>query len=298
MFLYCRQQSKNEMRFLIFLILTVMITTMTAQEVVELPYQDAENVTWKGGENAYYSKDWETDVITNVSKPVLEVYRPAKVNGVSVVIAPGGALYAHSIESEGRLVAKWLAEKGITAFVLKYRLIPTDGDGVKQLAKDGEKEGSVAEKVSKVLPYSIKDALAAIEYVRKAAGTYGLDTARIGLIGFSAGGAVAMGVAYDHQTENRPDFLVPVYAWTDVFEVQSAPKKAPPMFVVCATDDPLGLAGGSVEIYNSWLESGTSVAMQMYSQGGHGFGMRKQGLPSDNWIERFYEWMLAEKLLD
>ena len=113
-------------------------------------------------------------------------------------------------------------------------------------------------------------------------------------MGFSAGGAVTMGVAYNYDKENRPDFIVPVYPWTTALPVQVAPKDAPPMLVICASDDPLGLASGSIELYSSWLTAQKTVGLHMYAKGGHGFGMKKQNLPSDNWIQLFYDWSIAE----
>ncbi|MFT6993618.1 MAG: acetyl esterase/lipase, partial [Maribacter sp.] len=123
---------------------------------------------------------------------------------------PGGGLYALSIKSEGTDVAKWLNKKGITAFVLKYRLVPTGDDGVKEYSKDSQSENKVEQRVGEVLPLSIADGLSALSYVRQNAETYNLDVNKIGFMGFSAGGAVAMGVAYNYTSENGPDFVVPV----------------------------------------------------------------------------------------
>lgn len=266
-----------------------------AQEIINLPHENAEGTTWVGDEKAYYSKLWQNDVVTNVSAPTMEVFRPEKPNGTSVIIAPGGGLYALSITSEGTDVAKWLNEKGITAFVLKYRLVPTGEDGVKELNDDGTTNPArVGQRVMPVLPYSYADGLSAIAHVRENAEKFSINPKKIGFMGFSAGGAVTLGVAYNYTAANRPDFLVPVYAWTLVMPVQEVPADAPPMFVICASDDPLGLAPGSIELYSSWLAADKPVGMHMYAKGGHGFGMKKQDLPSDHWIERFYDWSVAE----
>ena len=264
-----------------------------SQEVIELPFKEAGQVKWIGDEKEYFSQIWQTQVVTNVSVPTMQVFKPdvTKSNGTSVIIAPGGGLYALSINSEGNEVAKWLNKKGITAFVLKYRLVPTGEDGVKEVMQIGEK---IIETVAPVLPLSIKDGLAAVEYVRKNSESLGIDPKKIGFMGFSAGGAVTMGVGYNYSPDNRPDFLVPVYPWTSAMPVSECPKDAPPMLIICATDDPLGLAGGSIELYSSYLNAGKKVGLHMYAKGGHGFGMRKQGLPSDNWISRFYDWSVAE----
>ncbi len=274
---------------------------LNAQEIIKLPNTEGPPVTWETPENAYFSDIWEVNVVTNVSEPTMQVFRPKEeINtGTAVIIAPGGGLFALSINSEGNDVAKWLNAKGITAFVLKYRLVPTGEDGVAEIENDASKEPEkFIERVNTVLPYSIADGLNAIKYVRENANTYGVDPNKIGFMGFSAGGAVTVGVGYNYAEESRPNFLVPVYYWADVVPLEKPKEDAPPMFLVCASDDPLGLAKGSIALYSSWLEAGKSVALHMYSKGGHGFGMRKQGLPSDTWIERFYDWSKTQNLVN
>lgn len=285
------------MRILSTLLLLAFLITLQAQEIIKLPHEEVKGVLWDRSEQSFYSEDWDNEVVTNVSEPTMQVFRAKEPNGTAVIIAPGGGLYALSIKSEGTMVAKWLAEKGITAFVLKYRLVPTGDDGVKDLSKDGGTPDLVAKKVGQVLPFSIDDALAAISHVRENAEEYGVDQKKIGLIGFSAGGAVTMGAGYNYSALNRPDFLGPIYAWTKVFDVVDPPSDAPPIFIMCASDDPIDLAPGSVEIYNSWLKAKKPAALHMYAKGGHGFGMKPQGLPSDHWIERFYEWLQGQDLV-
>ncbi len=266
-----------------------------SQEVIPLPFDKPSEVRWEGDSKAYYSAIWDTRVVTNVSVPTMQAFLPENPNGTAVIIAPGGGLYALSIHSEGNDVAQWLNGKGIAAFVLQYRLVPSGEDGVREISELGANNpAGLMENVAAVLPYSIADGLQAIRYVREHAAELGIDPGKIGIMGFSAGGAVTMGVAYKYEAGTRPNFLVPVYPWTTAMPVKEAPKDAPPMLVVCATDDPLQLAAGSVALYNSWLEAGKAVGLHMYARGGHGFGMKQQGLPADHWIDRFYEWALAE----
>lgn len=278
---------------LFFLILLFILPTM-AQKIIKLPVTEKdETVDWAKKEKDYFSEIWQTQVVTNVFKPTMEVFKPEQENntGAAVVICPGGGMYALSINSEGNDVAKWLAKRGVTAFVLKYRLVPTGEDGTADLNTDGAR---VIIKAGNLLPLAISDGLNAVEYVRTNAAKYGIDTNKIGIMGFSAGGAVTMGVTYNYEEKNKPNFIVPVYAWMDILPMSAAPKDAGPIFVVCATDDPLNLAPASVNLYNSWLTEGKSAALHMYSKGGHGFGMRKQNLPSDQWIDRFGEWLAIE----
>jgi len=262
-----------------------------SQEIIKLPYTTPKDVTYEGEEKMYFSKRWNKPVISNVSKPTMEVFRPdASINnGTSVIIAPGGALYALSINSEGTDVAKWLNKKGITAFVLKYRLVPTKGDATEEVKTNFNKT-----KVTTVLPLSINDGLNAISYIRKNAEKLNIDRNKIGFMGFSAGGSVAMGITYKCNDTNKPNFIVPIYAWMTVLSKNEVPKNAPPMFIVCASNDKLALS--NVDLYSDWIKADKTAELHMFSKGGHGFGMIKNNIPADNWIQHFYEWTLVEKI--
>ncbi len=288
-------------KILFTLLVTGGLLTSMAQEVIELPYEDIEGVTWHRDEMRYYSEVWQTTVVTNVSKPTMTVHRPSvdRNTGTAVVIAPGGGLWGLSINSEGVDVANWLVSKGVTAFVLKYRLVPSGDDGTREIneAFASDPEGTMKQ-VRKVLEYSVQDGLNAVQYVRENAETYGIQPDKIGFMGFSAGGAVTMGVGYEYEARNRPNFLVPVYPWTDAQPVKPPKEDAPPMHIICATDDGLGLASGSIALYNSWYKAEKSVEMHMYSKGDHGFGMKTQGFPSDTWIQRVYDWAVVEGIIE
>ena len=282
---------QNHLFLITFSLLIITHTTMFAQEIIQLPItKEDANISWDKAESNYYSKIWDTQVVSNVSKPSMEVFRPVQgtENGTAIVICPGGALYAHSITSEGDQVAQWLAKKGVTAFVLKYRLVPTGEDATQDVEDDGK---MVIPKAKKMLPLAVSDGLHAMEYVRANAATYGIKEDRIGIMGFSAGGAVTMGVALNYKTKNKPNFIAPIYAWTAVMDAYEVPTDAPPAFVLCASDDELDLAAGNVDIYSAWLKAGKSAELHMYSTGGHGFGMRTKNLPSDNWIELLSDWL-------
>ncbi|HST21115.1 MAG TPA: alpha/beta hydrolase, partial [Blastocatellia bacterium] len=148
-----------------------------------------------------------------------------------------------------------------------------------------------------VIPLAFADGLAAVSYVRKHATEFGISPTRIGLMGFSAGGTVTASVAFTYTAENRPDFVAPIYAYMGAVKETVVPKDAPPMFIAAATDDQLGLAPDSINLYGKWLAAKKPVELHMYSKGGHGFGMRKQNLPSDQWIERFGDWLQVQGLL-
>ena len=129
-----------------------------------------------------------------------------------MVICPGGGFMALSINSEGNDVAKYLAAKGVTAFVLKYRLAHTGDDAQQEFAALYADRQKFQQTVGKVVPLSVADGLAAVTYVRQHASEWGVSPDRVGIIGFSAGGAVTAGVAFHYTPEGRPAFVAPIYA--------------------------------------------------------------------------------------
>ncbi len=280
----------------VLLVLAVMAGTVGAQDVIPLypgvlPGSAGENYL----EKKYFSNVWKTEVVTNVTKPTLTVYKPAGAgNGQAIVVCPGGGFMALSIDNEGVDVAKWLAARGITAFVLKYRLAHTDGDATQEFMTLFPDRNKFDELTAGVIPLSISDGLAAVAYVRKHATEWGVAADRVGIIGFSAGGTVAAAAGLRYSPESRPAFVAPIYAAAAMFRSTPVPADAPPMFLSAATDDQLGLAMDSIGLYEQWTGAHKSVELHMYAKGGHGFGMKKQGLPSDEWIDRFGDWLESQ----
>ncbi len=134
-------------------------------------------------------------------------------------------------------------------------------------------------------------------YVRKHATEWGLAPDRVGIIGFSAGGTVAAAAGFGYTPESRPAFVAPIYAAASSMKNTPVPSDAPPLFLAAATDDQLNLAPDSTQLYAQWTAAHKSAELHMYAKGGHGFGMRQQGIPTDHWIERFGEWLDARGLL-
>jgi acetyl esterase/lipase len=270
-----------------------------AQQVVQLypgtaPGSPAESYP----EKQYFSKTWNTEVVTNVTHPTLTVFQPAPElkNGTAIVICPGGGFMALSINSEGYDVAKYLAAKGVTAFVLRYRLAHTGDDATQEFVAIYKDRAKFQQLIEKVVPLSVSDGLAAVTYVRQHAAEFGVSPDRVGIIGFSAGGAVTAGVAFHYKTEGRPAFIAPIYAGAEEKGLP-VPVDAPPMFIAAATDDQLGLAPESIALYMAWTAAHKSAELHLYAQGGHGFGMRQQNIPTDHWIDRFAEWLELQGML-
>lgn len=284
----------------LFLALMLLATVAAAQEVIPLyPGAPPGSTPQNYPEKEYFSKPWNTEVVTNVTKPTLTVFKPAAElrNGTALVICPGGGFMALSITSEGIDVAKYMAARGVTAFVLKYRLAHTGDDATEEFTKLYADKTKFRETIGSVVPLAIADGLAAVTYVRQHASEWGVSPDRVGIIGFSAGGSVTTGVAFHYSPEGRPAFIAAIYAGGDAYKEATVPDDAPPMFIAAATDDNLGLVPTSLGLYEKWTAAKKSAELHIYAKGGHGFGMRKHGLPTDHWIDRFADWMELEGFL-
>ena len=261
---------------------------------------------WTQKETTFPSPQKETWV-RNVTKPTLTVYLPARgqANGTAIVVCPGGAFLFLAWEHEGTQVAEWLNRHGVAAFVLKYRLIDTgatDEDYKRISAEvmshahhpDGSTRREPPPAMAADVPLAIADGRQAIRYVRGHAAEWGVNPHRIGIMGFSAGGVVATETAFQYDAATRPDFVAGIYA--PVFGEVTAPADAPPLFIACADNDPISNKA-AVKLMAAWQAAGRPVEAHVYAKGGHGFGMHKQGLPSDHWIDRFGDWLNAQGLL-
>ncbi|HVU45667.1 MAG TPA: alpha/beta hydrolase [Terracidiphilus sp.] len=279
----------------------LLATAASAQQVIPL-YTGNEPGATQGGypEQEYFSKAWNTEIVANVTKPTLTVFRPSSKlkNGTAVVICPGGGFMALSIASEGTEVAQYLAARGVTAFVLKYRLAHTEsGDAGEEFHTLFADKPKFSAMLRQIVPQSIDDGLAAVIWVRRHAAQFGVSPDRVGIMGFSAGGGVTTAVALHYKPEGRPAFVAPIYMGGAPIDTP-VPADAPPMFIAAATDDNLGLAPISVALYQKWAAAQKSVELHMYAKGGHGFGMRRHNLPTDHWIDRFADWLQLQGFLN
>ncbi|MFL6285258.1 MAG: alpha/beta hydrolase [Pyrinomonadaceae bacterium] len=224
-------------------------------------------------------------VIFNVVTPTLTAYLPerSKATGTGVIIAPGGAFVALAISLESNDVARWLQERGIAAFVLKYRIMEKHGDGI-PANMDMDEAGK----------YGIADGIQSLKVVRQHAAEWGVSPDRVGFMGFSAGAMVTSGTLLQQDSASRPSFAAMIYGGP--FGVMPAiPAKLPPMFLAWAQDDPVALE--PIIRFNDALRSaGHKPEVHIFNAGGHGFGMKKQGTSSDHWIDAFYYWLEAQGL--
>ena len=222
-------------------------------------------------------------VIINVSTPTLTAYLPdkSKATGTGIIVAPGGACIALAIDHEGIQVAEWLQQRGIAAFVLKYRIKEKQGEGIPKGMNFDE-----------ACKYGIADGIQAMKLVRQHAAEWGVAPDKIGFMGFSAGAMVTSGVLLQPDAAARPAFAAPIYGGP--FGVMPAiPAKLPPIFMAWAQDDGL-VREPIVKFYDALMAAGIRPEAHIYSAGGHGFGMKKQGTSSDHWIDDFYVWLQAQ----
>jgi acetyl esterase/lipase len=223
-------------------------------------------------------------VVFNVVHPTLTAYLPARerATGTGVIIAPGGAFVALAIGLEGDTVARWLRAHGIAAFVLKYRIVEKRGEGIP--AMDMDTAGR----------YGIADGIQALKVVRQRALEWGLAPDRVGFLGFSAGAMVAAGALLQVDTAARPSFTAMIYGGP-LGAMPAIPARLPPIFLAWAQDDAVA-RDYVVRFHGALSAAGHRPEVHIFSAGGHGFGMRKQGTSSDGWPDAFYHWLEAQGL--
>lgn len=221
-------------------------------------------------------------VIFDVVTPTLTAFLPdrSRATGTGVIVAPGGAFVALAISQEGTGVARWLQQRGIAAFVLKYRIVEKKQDGIP--AMDMDTAGR----------YGIADGIRALAVVRARAAEWGLSRDRIGFIGFSAGAMVASGALLQQDAALRPSFAAMIYGGP-FGKMPAIPAKLPPMFLAWAQDDEVALAP-IVRFHDALRAAGHKPEVHVFARGGHGFGMKQQGTTSDHWIDELYYWLEAQ----
>lgn len=221
----------------------------------------------------------------NIVRPVL-LYYPAERSsavGTAMIVAPGGGFRTLMMSYEGVDVAKRLNQMGVDAFVLKYRTIyvdpsaPTAGRGP---ATTGPQAGQNIREISGA------DGRQAVRLLRQHAAEFGVVPNRIGIIGYSAGGAVVLATVYG-PADGRPDFAAPIYAAGA--NSNPPPEGAPPLFIAVAADDQTVGFQGSIDLFDAWRKAGLPAELHVFQTGGHGFG--KKGGGADHYLDRLEEWL-------
>jgi acetyl esterase/lipase len=224
--------------------------------------------------------------VSGIHHPSLTPYLPPKekVTGLAVLVIPGGGHRFLSITHEGYGVAEWLRDRGIAAFVLKHRLAREAGS------------------TYQVDVESLADVQRAIRLIRSRAVEWGVDTHRVGALGFSAGGELVSlaSARFDSgdaaasdpiaRQPSKPDFQALIYPGSA--DKIAPTKDSPPAFLVAAYDDRPAIAEGIAEAYLRFKRAGVLAELHIYSTGGHGFGLRTSNTrPIGHWLARFEDWL-------
>ncbi len=312
------------------LLATLVTSTVNAQQLpsyVERP-ADAAGVfaIWPGSGVPLGSEKWNwheqtvqvpgskvpTRMVRNVVIPTVTMYQPPArraANGTALIVAPGGAFNFLMMDTEGYEMANWLTQLGVTAFVLKYRVahtpendtefftfmqnlltvLPHPGPTV-ETPPLGKDEGPTS-----IRSLSEEDGRQAIRFVRQHATEWGIDLKRIGIAGFSAGGGIAVEAAMHHDAQCRPDFVAGLYPGYRT--AAPVPADAPPIFIAATDDDRFVAPISGARLYEAWHKAGKPAELHIFARGEHGFGMKKQDLPSDAWIDLFKNWLAARGYL-
>jgi acetyl esterase/lipase len=226
-------------------------------------------------------------IVRNVVSPdyVSSLPDASRNTGTGVVIAPSGGFVMLSYDSEGVDVAKWLAERGVAAFVLKYRVRQTDPNQSPMAAI------RAADEPSSNYEFGVADGVAAVKTIRQRATDYGISPDKIVMVGFSAGAIVSTAVHSD--VSARPNYAAPIYG-APFGSIPDLPPGLPPFFLAVAQDDG---AGTLVDrFYSALLARGYRPELHRFQSGGHGFGMSQRFTTSDHWIDSFFWWIEANGL--
>jgi acetyl esterase/lipase len=257
-----------------------------------------------GSEGATQQEVWTKAMgrefwVRNITVPTLTPFLPkkGKGNGAAVLVIPGGGFQFVSISNEGWPVAQQLADRGIAAFVLKYRTektVDSEAEYAKAMMARFQAPKSDAPLVSDAaVAVARADAQTALRMIRSNATKWGIDTKRVGMVGFSAGAMTTMATTLANDPTARPDFIAPIYGF---MRAVTPPPSPQPMFAAISSDDPL-LGGQGFGLIESWQKAGGSVELHYFSGGGHGFGAQKKGTTSDLWFEEYMAWMKAKGFL-
>ncbi len=294
------------MKQIAFLLIMVVSVQLEAQRIIDLYPASIPNSKPYPMKEITMEKDGRISWIKKVSKPTLTVYLPEKEMAIkaAVIICPGGGYTGESYLREGTEIAEAFLRKGIAAFVLKYRL-PSDSIMIDKTIGP------------------LQDAQQAIKLVRQRATEWHLDSAKIGIMGFSAGGHLAstagthFNKSYIPNEENinlRPDFMILVYPVISMNDglthsgsreslLGNAPSKekinkfsnelqvspdTPPTWLTHAGDDTTVTVENSIRFYQELIKNKVSTEMHLYPEGNHGFVLK---LPTDEWMASLFSWM-------
>ena len=244
--------------------------------------------SWHRQYGSVFARNVTVATLTPVLPPA------AKATGAAVIVAPGGGFRTLSMDNEGWAVARALADKGVAAFVLKYRLNQTPADmagferSMAEMFSATAKRPPAPQDPAIAHAPQIADARAAFALVRARAKGWHVDPDRVGMLGFSAGAMLTMAATL-HGQDAKPAFIANIYGPVSAMAAV-VPADAPPLFVALAADDPF-FANAGFGLIDSWRGAKRPVEFHLYEQGGHGFGMYQKTTTSTGWFDAFTRWL-------
>jgi acetyl esterase/lipase len=260
-------------------------TAPPAREIPLYPGVAPGSENWKYPERTAGTPD--RPQAQNVVRPVLLYYPAEKAGavGTGMIVAPGGGFRTLMMSYEGVDVARRLNQMGVDAFVLKYRTTYLDPAAPPAAASKGP-ASSGPQAGQNLREIAGSDGQQAVRLLRQRAAEFGLPSNRIGIIGYSAGGAVALSTVYG-PADGRPNFAIPIYAAGA--NSNSPPEGAPPLFLAVAADDQAVGYQGSIDLFGAWIKAGLPAELHVFQTGKHGFG--KKGGGADHYLDRVEEWL-------
>jgi hypothetical protein len=323
--------------FLIFSLMT-LCSIVNAQQTLKLydgPVPGSEKWTHKEYRYEFESPFWHEKNVAlfNVVEPTLTVFLPdsKEATGTAIVVCPGGGYSALSWDTEGTNVGKKLAEMGIAAFVLKYRIAysggtPEEVNLIARTSYGGEKRTPESIELSKKNTEMTKsmtegytpndvgttteinnpltsslgnigkiagdDGRRAIEYIRQHASKWNIKTDKIGMIGFSAGGMLALDVAFNHTEQSKPNVIGLIYG---VFGAHGIPADPMPLFMAATQYE---TTGNAAALYGTWCSAKQPSEIHSFTDSRHGFGYRNNGDSVNSWIDLFYNFLKKIKFIE
>lgn len=294
------------MKKILAIAMMLAVTAAYAQQEIRL-YEGvapgSEGV--QDNERVQRGPDGRITQISGVVTPSVTVFLPeeSKATGTAVILCAGGGLMAHSWGSDVINMASWLNERGIAAIGLKYRTrvmggqrpamggtgmrlsaTVTEFDKIKNANASPDQSGADDENTLN----AVNDALRAMEIVREHAGEWHIDPAKIGYLGFSAGGGVGLGAIVKSDAQHMPAFMATIYG-PSLIDV-TVPENAPKLFIATRGDHH-NVAAGLVSLYFVWKQAGANAEMHLYDDGTGPFGPDDVGNTSGTWRESFYRWL-------
>ncbi|MYM22169.1 alpha/beta hydrolase fold domain-containing protein [Duganella sp. FT135W] len=282
---------------------TVTATTVTGDGLI-IPIYPEGKITPLGVPEIREQLDKTGDaMIRNVSIATLELFRPTpgRVNGTAMIVAPGGGFVVLGYDAGGTAVARRMAQLGVTAFVLKYRTIRSAPDPMQMPEVHIKEMDTLMARAKSGSPveiprfageqHAVEDGARAMQIVRQRALEWGVDSRRVGFIGFSAGAFLAADLAIGDMV-SRPDFVALFYGGLRT----PVPIDAPPAFIAAASDDKYQ-PNDAIQLYTAWRQAGVAAEIHVYERGGHGFDLKQKGMSSDHWFDELVWWMQSRGLI-